>query len=380
MSENKEKENAEIEKKEEPKPAINKGTKIILGIIIFSLIWYLLSDRFTPYTSQARVNGYVVLRVAPKVSGLVTDIWIQNNHEVKKGQKLFQYQYQLPQYLIALEKANFDLETQIRQVDAGTASVEAAKAKLLAAKASKDMTEKDTNRLQRLYDEDPGTISTARRLETSLATLEQTKASVARVMAGIKVAIEKMGGEDDSNNAILKAAMSVVEKAELDLQNTIIKAASDGIITDLSTEIGRFASTGAPVSTLISYSDLWVTAEFTENNLGNLKKGSEVEILFDVLPGSAFKGSVSTIGVGVSAGTPHTPGRLPTIKNDRDWLRQSQRFPVNVKFDINQCEELSEQLRIGGQATVIGYTDGCGILNFMGMLYIRIMSIFSYAY
>ena len=343
MSENKEKENAEIEKKEEPKPAINKGTKIILGIIIFSLIWYLLSDRFTPYTSQARVNGYVV-GVAPKVSGLVTDIWIQNNHEVKKGQKLLQIDQS--QYLIALEKANFDLETQIRQVDAGTASVEAAKAKLLAAKASKDRAEKDTNRLQRLYDEDPGTIST-RRLETSLATLEQTKASVAAARAGIKVAIEKMGGEDDSNNAILKAAMSVVEKAELDLQNTIIKAASDGIITDLSTEIGRFASTGAPVLTLISYSDLWVTAEFTENNLGNLKKGSEVEILFDVLPGSVFKGSVSTIGVGVSAGTPHTPGRLPTIKNDRDWLRQSQRFPVNVKFDINQCEELSEQLRIG---------------------------------
>lgn len=376
MSENKKKENAEIEKKVESKPAINKGTKIILGIIIFSLIWYLLSDRFTPYTSQARVNGYVV-GVAPKVSGLVTDVWIQNNHEVKKGQKLLQIDQS--QYLIALEKANSDLETQIRQVDAGTASVEAAKAKLLAAKASKDRAEKDANRLQRLYDEDPGTIST-RRLETSLATLEQTKAAVAAAKAGIKVAIEKMGGEDDSNNAILKAAMSVVEKAELDLQNTIIKAASDGIITDLSTEIGRFASTGAPVLTLISYSDLWVTAEFTENNLGNLKKGSEVEILFDVLPGSVFKGSVSNIGVGVSAGTPHTPGRLPTIKNDRDWLRQSQRFPVNVKFDINQCEELSEQLRIGGQATVIGYTDGCGILNFMGMLYIRIMSIFSYAY
>lgn len=376
MSENKKKENAEIEKKVESKPAINKGTKIILGIIIFSLIWYLLSDRFTPYTSQARVNGYVV-GVAPKVSGLVTDVWIQNNHEVKKGQKLLQIDQS--QYLIALEKANSDLETQIRQVDAGTASVEAAKAKLLAAKASKDRAEKDANRLQRLYDEDPGTIST-RRLETSLATLEQTKAAVAAAKAGIKVAIEKMGGEDDSNNAILKAAMSVVEKAELDLQNTIIKAASDGIITDLSTEIGRFASTGAPVLTLISYSDLWVTAEFTENNLGNLKKGSEVEILFDALPGSVFKGSVSNIGVGVSAGTPHTPGRLPTIKNDRDWLRQSQRFPVNVKFDINQCEELSEQLRIGGQATVIGYTDGCGILNFMGMLYIRIMSIFSYAY
>ena len=52
---------------------VKKGTRIIIAVIVLSLVWYLLADRFTPYTSQARVQGYVV-GVAPKVAGVVTDV------------------------------------------------------------------------------------------------------------------------------------------------------------------------------------------------------------------------------------------------------------------------------------------------------------------
>lgn len=360
----------------EAKAAVNRGALIVLAVILLSLIWYLLADRFTPYTSQARVEGYVV-GVAPKVAGLVTDVWIENNQEVEMGQRLFQID--TSQYQIALEKARSDLQTAYRQVDAGSAAVAAARANLLAAKANEQKAAKDATRLQRLHDEDPGTIS-LRRLEVSLASLDQAQAGVTAAEANIRQAIEQMGGLNQEENAILKTALSAVEKAELDMANTTVSAASRGIITDLRADVGRFAGTGTPVLTLISLHDVWINADFTENNLGNLRPGTPVEILFDALPGEVFDGNVRSIGLGVSSGQAPPPGTLPSIQNDRDWLRQSQRFPVEIGFDVEQEETLYRQLRVGGQATVIAYTEGHGILKFFGMIYIRLMSVFSYAY
>ena len=62
----------------------------------------------------------------------------------------------------------------------------------------------------------------------------------------------------------------------------------------------------------------------------------------------------------VSARANQPAGTLPSIQNDRDWLRQSQRFPVIVGFDVAQDPELKAQLRIGGQASVIAYGEGTG--------------------
>jgi len=107
--------------------------------------------------------------------------------------------------------------------------------------------------------------------------------------------------------------------------------------------------------------------------------GTSVEVLFDVMPGEVYVGEVRSISLGVNDGQSTTPGTLPTVQNNRDWLRQSQRFPVIVGFDANQ-EGLPEQLRVGGQVTVIAYTENAMVLKWLGKLYIRLMSWFSYAY
>jgi multidrug resistance efflux pump len=340
------------------------------------LVWYLLADRFTPYTSQARISGYVI-GVAPKVAGLVTDVWVANNQSVEEGQRLFQIDRS--QYDIAVQKARSDLESARRQVEAGSAAVEAARANLLAAEANKEKARKDYERLQRLYQEDPGAIST-RRLEVSQATLDQAQAGITAAEADIQRAIEQMGGEDNATNAILRSAISAVDKAELDLANTVVTAASRGVITDLRADVGQYAGTGSPVMTLIAVHDLWINAEFTENNLGNLAAGSEVEIIFDVVPGEVFQGRIRSIGLGVDTGQTQAAGTLPTIENNRDWLRQSQRFPVIIDFDMHSHAELRKQLRVGGQASVVAYAEGHGILKLLGQAHIRLMSWLSFAY
>ena len=356
--------------------SVKRGTLGIGLVILLSLVWYLLGDRFTPYTTQARVQGYVV-GVAPKVAGVVTQVWVQNNQDVEAGQALFEIDPS--QYEIALEKAQSDLESARRQVDAGSAGVESARANLRAALANELKAEQDYTRLERLHREDPGTIS-VRRLEVSRASLDQARASVAAREADIQRAIEQKGGDDDATNAILKSAQSAVEKAQLDLDNTVVKASSRGVITDLRADVGVYAGTGSPVMTLVAIRDVWLNAEFTENNLGHLRPGSPVEILLDALPGQVFDGEIRSIGLGVSEGQAPPPGTLPAVDNNRDWLRQAQRFTVVIGFDVDQHEALRGQLRVGGQASVIAYSEGHAILKLLGKAYIRLMSWLSYAY
>jgi len=342
--------------------------------IVVSLTWYLLADRFTPYTSQARVQGYVV-GVAPQVAGTVAKVWVKNNQDVEAGQQLFAIDDS--QYRIALDKANSDLESARRQVGAGSAVVEAAQANLLAAQANELKAQQDATRLARLHAEDPGTIS-VRRLEISRASLEQAKAQVRAAEADIRRAIEQMGGADAENNTILNTALTTVDKAKLDLANTVVTAPSSGLITDLRADVGQFAGTGTPVMTLIAIHDVWISAEFTENNLGHLKPDTPVAILFDALPGRVYEGRIRSIGLGVSAGQAPQAGTLPTVDNDRNWLRQAQRFPVIVGFDPNQSAELRTQLRIGGQASVMAFSEGHGLLAALGRAWLRLMSWLSY--
>jgi multidrug resistance efflux pump len=357
-------------------PALRRGALAVGLVILLSLGWYLLADRLTPYTDQARIDGYVV-GVAPQVAGIVTEVWVRNNQRVKAGERLFQVDPL--QYEIALAKAEYDLENALRQVEAGDAGVRAARANLAKAEANLLASQQDTDRLERLREEDPGTIS-ERRLEISRASLASAKAAVRAAEAQIDQAIEQMGGGLGEDNTVLKVARTAVEKARLDVERTVVTASTDGVVTDLRADVGLYAAPGSAVLTLVTLSDIWVRAEFTENNLGRLRVGTPVEVVFDILPGRVFEGRVSSIGLGVGTGPKPPPGTLPTIQNSRDWLRPAQRFPVNVAFDIDQDEALPAQLRIGGQAAVIAYSEGSGALAWLGRLYIRAMAWFAYAY
>jgi multidrug resistance efflux pump len=159
-----------------------------------------------------------------------------------------------------------------------------------------------------------------------------------------------------------------------------VVAPARGLVTDLRTDIGHFAQAGAPAMTLITVHDMWIDADMTENNLGNIDPGDAAAIVLDVLPGEVLKGRVRSIGYGVSSGqAPPPPGTLPTIQNSRDWLRQAQRFPVAIEFDASDTERL-RKVRIGGQAEVMVFTGDNVLMNMLGTVYIRLRSWLSYLY
>ena len=352
----------------------HKALRWVVVLIVLSLAWYLLADRFTPYTQQARVQAFVI-PVASEVPGRVTRVYVQNNQNVTAGTVLFDVDPQ--HYKIALDRARADLETTRRGIGANTAGIDSARASLRAAQANELKAQQDSERLERLYREDPGTVS-VRRLEVARATHTQAISQVAAARAEVERAREQQGGSDD-DNAKLRSAAAAVDKAELDLANAQVRARTAGLITDLRTEAGQYAAAGAPLMTLIAIHDVWISADMTENNLGHLVPGSPVRIVLDALLGTVLTGKVRSIGYGISAGQSTPPGTLPTIQNSRDWLRPAQRFPVIVDIDPGQLSTL-RGVRVGGQAEVMAFPTEGNPLNLLGRAFLRFMSWVSYVY
>ncbi|MDB5984827.1 MAG: hemolysin [Pseudomonas sp.] len=354
-----------------------KGIKWVLLLIVLSLTWYLLADRFTPYTQQARVGAFVI-PVAAEVAGRVTRVNVRNNQDVQAGDVLFEVDQQ--PYQIAVDRARADLESTRRQIGASTAGIASAQASLRAAQANELKARQDNQRLEGLYREDKGTIS-VRLLEVSRANREQAVSQVAAARAEVQRAREQEGGSE-ADNALLRSAATALSKAELDLSNTQIRARSAGLITDLRTDAGQFAAAGSPVMTLIAIHDVWVSADMTENNLGLVKPDTPVAIVLDAFPGEVFEGRVRSVGFGISVGQPTTPGTLPSVQNSRDWLRPAQRFPVVIEFTGQSLTTLrdSRGIRAGGQAEVMAFPTQGNPLNPLGHVFLGLMSWLSYAY
>jgi len=356
---------------------VNKGIRWVLLLIVLSLTWYLLADRYTPYTQQARVGAFVIA-VAPEVAGRVIQTHVRNNQEVQAGDLLFELDPQ--PYRIAVDRARAELESTRRQIGASTAGIASMQASLSAAQANELKVRQDNERLEGLYRADPGTVS-VRLLEVSRASRVQATSQVAAARAEVQRAREQEGGSDETN-AILRSAASALEKAELDLANTQVRARAAGLITDLRTDAGQFAGAGTPVMTLIAIHDVWISADMTENNLALLHPDTPVGIILDALPGEVLAGHVRSLGYGVSVGQNPAPGTLPTVQNSRDWLRPAQRFPVIIEFSPDALDRLSSTraARAGGQAEVMAYPSDGNPLNPLGRVFLIMMSWLSYAY
>jgi multidrug resistance efflux pump len=368
----------EVPPKPSPPAPPGKGSRwgaiVVLVLIVVSLTWYFVADRLTPYTSQARVQAFVV-PVATEVAGKVLKVHVKNNQEVTTGQLLLEID---PfSYRIALQRSRSDYESMRRSVSGSASAVEAARAALQGAKAVHVYARQDATRMEQIYAEDPGAVA-LRRVQDAQATLIKARSQEKAAEADLLRA-QEAAGENNEKNSQLISARSAVEKAELDLERTRLIAPGRGLVTDLRIDVGQFAQPGAPVLTLIATHDLWISADMTENNLGNIVVGNEAAIVLDLMPGKVWKGRVRSLGSGVDSGSQTQNGTLPKIENNRDWLRQAQRFPVIIELDPSEREQLAN-LRIGGQADVLVYTGDHGLMNWLGALFIKLMSYLSYVY
>jgi multidrug resistance efflux pump len=350
---------------------VRKWTLILLGACAVLMIYYVVADRITPYTAQARVNALVV-PIAAEVSGTVTEVTVQSNQAVETGKILFRVDRE--RYALAVETAQANLQSARQATGASTANIDAAKAQRVTAQANLLRAEQDVVRLRRIKQEDPGAISD-RRVEMAEASFTAAQAALQAAEANLERARQDLGETGEANYRILQAR-AALDQAELDLVRTSVVAPDNGVVTDVRVDRGNFAQAGAPLMTFLASHDIWVQADFTENNLGNIKPGDEVDIVFDALPGKVVKGTIRTTGFGVNVDSAPL-GSLPTIDNDRQWLRDAQRFSVIVDFELPDAED-RQGIRVGAQASVLVYTGGGFLFNSIAWIKMRLLSLFTY--
>ena len=362
--------------KKDPEPKAKRRLKwplIWTGTFFALLIWYLVSDRLTPFTTNARVVSYVVPIVA-EVPGYVTEIHAKKNTYVKKGDPLLQIDPS--RYALAEQSARAQLELARSNIREKKASVEAAEASVRNAELAHGAI---GELLERLTEAGQSGAVAQINVSTTRAEHARAKAQVDNAKADLKLAKERVGLEGD-RNAQIQAALVALEKAELDLKRTTIVAPVDGFIGTLKIDEGHYANPGQPVLSLIASDEVWVEAYLTENNLGNVDKGDAVELVFDVVPGRIFKGKVGSVGGGVSSGKAVDLGNLPIVKPGKGWLRSPQRFPVVVKLELTPDELKKLGVKVYSQADVIIYTGDHTIWNMLGGLWIWAVKYLSYAY
>lgn len=358
------------EAKRKPKAdAATRWTRRVIGLCLVCFVWYLIGDRYTPYTSQARVRGYVV-PVVPQVSGVITEVAVGLNEPVKAGQVLAKIAVE--DYDLAVANAKAALEQAGQDVGANTADVASATAAVAEARAALELSESQVVRIEKAYES--AAVSEAD-VDKARANVDLSKAQLANAEGALEQAKQRMG-QAGAGNPKLKSAQAALEDAQLDLSRTVLRAPRDGGVTNVRIEQGQYANVGQPLMTFIGSDTAWIEAYMRENSLGRVKPGDTVDIVLDIQPGKIFKGTVQSTGYGVSWGNADDASKLPKISAPRDWLRDPQRFPVVISFDIEEARGL---LREGGQADVVIYTSDNGLFNVVGRMWIRLISWLSYA-
>ena len=355
----------------EAKP-VRKIVQVALAALLALFVYQLIADRFTPYTSQATVDTFLV-QVAPEISGPVVAVGISDNQAVKKGQMLFRMD-PVP-FEIALRAAEANLAVTSQGVDASAADVRVADAQLqrqrvdLAASQQLGKIVLDLSAKRALSE----TSATRAR-----ADIAKTRAEITRAQAEAERARIRLGGGPESNPQILQAMISV-EQAALDLRRTTVAAPADGAVTNLRLAPGQFASRGQPVLSFIADGPRWVTAAMRENQLGNIARGNRAYVVFDDHPGRVFPARVESVGWGIAQGGESPNGQLPRVEPPNGWLREPQRFPVRIVLDTPaEADDRLPPGRSGAQANVVIQTRERSVLNPLSRLWIWLIAQLSY--
>ncbi|MBE1283968.1 MAG: biotin/lipoyl-binding protein [Rhodobacteraceae bacterium] len=347
----------------------------VLGVLVVILVWYLAADRGTPFTSNARVKA-VVTPIIPQVSGTITEVLVENGQVVNTGDVLLRIDQR--QYQIAKTKAEAQLAAATQSVGASSAQVSGAQARVARAESNLETTKLQTERVFALEKKGLVPIATA---DDARGKLASAQAELENAIADLERAKEQLGSEGTDNPQIQQALAALAE-AELNLEWTELVAPARGVISNLSIAPGTYAKAGQDLLTFLDATDVWVEAYMTENNLGRAKLGAPVDVVFDMHPGQIFKGQIESFSAAVYVSGGEDSGSLANPPTTKGFLRDPERFPVRIVLPGYEAADENDDLRIqvNGQADVIMYLNDGVVLNTIGRAYIRLVSIFSYAY
>lgn len=315
-----------------------------VAIILLALGGY----RYFAYYDTRSNDAYVsanVINMASLVSGPITELYVQENQAVKKGDKLITIDPR--PYLYTLNKAR--AEYNIARIDYETdkLSIKVAEDELKQSKAMLALSQDHLHRYQKLTQQ--GDLAEIHLINTE-AKISEQQAVVLAAMEKVRIAQQRL---DDNH---IRAAKAAMEKAEYLYQHTTIVAPTDGYITNFNLRRGQYIHTGEGLFALIDSSCWWIVTRYRETAIRLIQPGDKAIIYLDMYPGKTFHGHVKSIGWGINRVQSGrvAPSTLLYMEPTEDWIKIAQRFPVRIIID-----DVSKDypLRIGANATTITYRE-----------------------
>ena len=400
-------------------PEKKSAVRIVLAVLLVAAVaaglWAYFHYRNRVSTDDAEVDGHISA-IAPRISGNVIDVLVNDNQPVKAGDVLIRidprdYQARVDQAKAALAEAESrlagaqvgvpmtDLTTESGATAASAALADAqaeldrsrlayeqaassdvafAEANVRARQASNDRAQADLARMKPLVEKAEisqlqydAYVAAAKVADSELKAAQEKLASVTKD-AGIKKAALAAAGtrvaqaraqlaasvanrkqvairtaDVGTAQAAVQAARAALEAAELQLSYTTISAPIDGVVTRKSVEIGQMLQPGQGIMTLIPLSETWVTANFKETQLADVRKGQRAVIHVDMY-GTDIEGHVDSIAGATGAAM----SLLPPENATGNFVKVVQRIPVKILVDQRE----GKVLRPGMNVDVTIYT------------------------
>ena len=285
-------------------------TAALGGIFIVSGL-ILLMNYNHPYTFKAQ-KSVVSIPVVPLVTGVVTEVTDKKNTLIKKGEVLFKLDP--TRYQARVDRLKADIVTAEHKQQSLVAQLDEMMANTQQAKATRDKLAKDYQRyLQgsqaKVNPFSERDIDAAR--QNYLAQEASVKSSAAE-QKQIQSELDSMVLGEHSQIASLKAQLA---EAQFNLDQTVVRAPSDGYITQVLIRPGTYAAALPlrPVMVFIPDQKRQIIAQFRQNSLLRLEPGDEAEVVFNALPGQVFSGKLAAISPAVPGGTYQSTGVLQSL-------------------------------------------------------------------
>jgi len=271
--------------------------------------------------------------VAPEVSGYLTAVPVTDNQHVAASGVIARIDDR--NYRIALAQAEDNVsaaEDNIRGVDAQIsvqqANVAQAQAQVEQTQASLVFARQQKTRYDQLGQTGYGTVQNEQQWDSQLlqqqATLKTNQAS----LVAAERQVDQLKAQRATDEANLAQAKDQRDQAALNLSYTIVTANQVGRVANLSAAVGEFASSGTSLTMFVP-DDIWVTANFKENQLDHMRPGQPVTVEIDAYPERDFKGHIASVQPG--SGTAFS--LLPAENATGNYVKIVQRVPVKIIID-----------------------------------------------
>lgn len=279
-------------------------------------------------THIATDNAFVespIHSVAARISGSVTEVLVTDNQLVRRGEVLVVLDDRDAR--AEVDKATAELALARNEAGSDKAQAEQSRAELVRSRAQAVQANLDLQRAELLFQQKVIPREQLDRIRTNRQVAEaQVRASEEKLqkdMATVGIA------EGPAPGALVAKRQAELAAAELRLSYTRLSAPVDGYVTRKAVETGNWIQPGQALMAVVATGETWITANYKESQLTDVKPGMSVSFTVDTYPGRKFVGRVDSI----MAGTGAAFSLLPPENATGNYVKVTQRIPVKIAIE-----------------------------------------------